>query len=305
MSDDRDIGYAIFGFGFGIWSFFWGFKRLRRKRMIENIPTSTVRGLAMGLVELTGKAKKTTPLKSVFTNTDCVFYNYTVERYQRSGKSGHWVTVAKGDSGDCTFLLDDTTGKVAILPKGAEFIMPKDYEFSTGWGRPMPSNLQAFLNNNHIQYNSFMGTYAMRFKECYICPGEDIYVLGTAKKTHAAVDSHKKTLMDRITQLKSNPEKMEKVDLNKDGQINEEEWTRAVAKIEQNLLEEELKEIQSNELADVVVTKGDMEKTFIISDHSQKELTKKLTWQAFSGVFGGAALTIAMLCYLLFRFNIF
>lgn len=39
MSDNRDIGYCVFGFGFGIWSFSLGFNRLRRKRLIENIPT--------------------------------------------------------------------------------------------------------------------------------------------------------------------------------------------------------------------------------------------------------------------------
>lgn len=69
MSDNRDIGYATFFLGSGIWYFFWGFKRLRRKRKIENIPTSTVRGLAIGLVELIGKAKKMSSITSPLTAT--------------------------------------------------------------------------------------------------------------------------------------------------------------------------------------------------------------------------------------------
>jgi len=40
MRDGPDIGYTVVGFGFGI--LFLGFKRLRRKRLIENIPTSSV-----------------------------------------------------------------------------------------------------------------------------------------------------------------------------------------------------------------------------------------------------------------------
>ncbi len=76
MSDNRDIGCAIICFCFGVWSFFDGFKRLREKRLVENIPTSTVRGLAMGLVELGGKAENTALLKSPLTKTECVLYQY-------------------------------------------------------------------------------------------------------------------------------------------------------------------------------------------------------------------------------------
>ncbi|MBL7197631.1 MAG: hypothetical protein ISS47_05990 [Candidatus Omnitrophica bacterium] len=305
MSDNRDIGYAFFGFGFGIWSFFWGFKRLRRKKMIENIPTSTVRSLAMGLTELIGKAKKPDPIKSLITKTECVFYRYTVERYQSSGKSGRWVTVAKSDSGDCTFLLNDGTGNVAVLPKGAEFIMPVDYEFRTGLGRPLPADLQVFLDSINVRYKALIGNYAMRFKEWYIRPNEDIYVLGTARKVRDSLNTNKKRLMERIEALKNDPKKMAQVDANKDGNISMEEWGAAVARIEQDLLEQELKSSQTDELADVVIGKGDTEKTFIISDHSQKELTKKLAAQSLLGVFGGAALTLAMLWYLLLRLNIF
>ena len=131
-SDSEVISHAVIFFCVGVFSFFWGFMRLRRKRKIENIPTSTVRSLAMGIVELTGKAEVSKGLKSPLTNAECTLYRYTIEEYRRSGKSGHWVTIAKGDSFSCFFWLNDGTGKVMVLPRGAEFIMPVDYEFSTG-----------------------------------------------------------------------------------------------------------------------------------------------------------------------------
>jgi len=297
--------YALLGFGFGIWSFFKGFKHLHKKRIIENIPTSTVRGLAMGLIELNGKAKKAKLLKSALTNTDCVYYRYAVERYQSSGKSGHWVTVAQGDSSDCTFTLDDGTGKVAVLPCGAEFIIPPDYEFNTGFGISLPANLIGFLDTNNIRHRGLIGSYRMRFKEWCICQDERVYVLGTAKKINDPVNAYKKRLMQRIEELKADPKKMRGVDLNNDGEISAQEWNVAVAKIEQKLLEEELSSPQADELVDVVVTKGDEENVFIISGHRQKELTSKLSQKAFLGVFGVAALTLIMLWYLLFRFGIF
>src|SRR3989338_7313172 len=101
MSNDRDIGYAAFGFGFGIWFFSRGFNRLRRKRLIENIPTSTVRGLAIGFVELVGKARRKNILKGPLSNSDCVLYRYSVERYEQRGKSSQWVTIAQGNSFQC------------------------------------------------------------------------------------------------------------------------------------------------------------------------------------------------------------
>jgi hypothetical protein len=55
-----------------------------------------------------------------------------------------------------------------------------------------------------------------------------------------------------------------------------------------------------NQTSDVVIGKGEMEKVFIISKHSQQELLKKLGWQSSYGVFGGAALALASLAFVLY-----
>jgi hypothetical protein len=301
MSDNRDIAYAFLGFGFGIWYFFKGFKYLHRKRIVENIPTSTIRSLALGLIELNGKAKKAKLIKSPVTNTDCVYYRYKVERYE--GK--HWTTVAQGNSDDCAFLLDDGSGSITVLPGDAELIMPANYEFETGISNQPHSVLKYFLEANSIKYKGLLGTYPTRCKEWCIRPDENIYVLGTAKKINDSLDMRKEKLMKRISELKDDSAGMAEVDLDKDGKISSEEWDMAVAKIEQKLLEEELKFCQADDLANVAISKGDEEETFIISNYSQKDLIKKLFWQSFSGVFGGAVLSLAALAYLLFRFNIF
>ena len=152
--DDRITFYLILGFGLGIFGFFWGFTRLRKKRLIENIPTSTIRGLAMGLVELTGKAKKKIKILSPFTNSDCTFYRYTIERYEKRGKHSSWVTISKGDSCFSPFYLEDETGKVLVSPKGAEFFMSVDYEYTTGWGKSLTENLTQFMEEHNLHYKS-------------------------------------------------------------------------------------------------------------------------------------------------------
>jgi hypothetical protein len=301
MSDSRDIGYAAIFFGFGIWSFFKGFKLLNEKRLIENTPTSTVRGLALGLVELTGQAKKTRIFNAPLSGTECLFYRYTVERYQSSGRSGKWVVIAKGDSTYCPFCLDDGTGKIMVFPCDAELIMPVKYQYQTGLGRGLPDNLVNFMESNGLSYRTFLGNYSLRFKEWFILPDEPVYVLGTAEKTNDCLSDHKEKLAIRLERLKGDPKAMAEVDSNKDGTISNEEWDQAVAKVEEKLLDEELTSGAQDEATDVAIRKGDNKQAFIISDEDQAQITKGMTWQIFVGVFGGAALSLVMLAYLLFR----
>ena len=304
MSNHRDVGGAAVTFGIGIWSFFWGFTRLRRKRLIENTPTSTVRGLAMGFVELIGQAEKARTFTSPLTQTECVLYRYTVERYERSGRSGNWVVIASGDSDYCPFWLDDGTGKIMVFPQGAELMMPVDYQFQTGFDRTLPRNLVEFMQSNGLRHGGFFGGNSLRFKEWVLVPGETVCLLGTAKKAGDLFNNHKETLLQRIEEVKSHPQQMTAVDENKDGSISEEEWDNAVKKVEQALLEEELKSSSPDNSIDVVIGKGDARQVFILSDESQTQLLKHLSWQAFLGVFGGAVLSLVMLAYLLFHLSV-
>lgn len=77
---ERNVIMVLVLFGLGVWYFFWDFMRLCRKRMIENISTPTIRGLALGLVELVGKATRKLLFKSSLCGVDCVAYRHTIER---------------------------------------------------------------------------------------------------------------------------------------------------------------------------------------------------------------------------------
>lgn len=300
MSESRDIGYAIVGFGFGIWSFFHGFKVLSEKRLIESIPTSTVRGLAIGLVELTGKAKKTKILQSPLTKTECTFYRYTVERYESSGRSGRWVLIAHGDSALCPFCLDDSTGQIIVLPAGAEYVMPADYQFTTGLGKILPDNLINFMEENGLPYKGFFGNYTLRFNEWYIKSDETVFVVGTAQKNSTQLQEHREKLANRINELRQNFQQQSEHDSSREGEISIEGWNRAVANAEHELLQEEIK---SDQESDVIIAKGDGQ-IFIVSDESQTEVVKGFSWQAFGGIWGGSALSLATLAYLLFRLGV-
>jgi predicted Zn-dependent protease with MMP-like domain len=98
---------------------------------------------------------------------------------------------------------------------------------------------------------------------------------------------------------------MKKADSNKDGKVSIEEWDAAVAKIESEMLAETLKTNIVDSATDVIITKGDAEKIFMISDYSQESLLRKLSRESLLGIYGGVALSLATLAYLLFRFGIF
>jgi len=304
MDDIKNIIYSAVGFGLGIYLFFSGFTKFRKKQLIEDIPTSTVRGMAMGLVELYGKAKGENLLTSPLTKTKCVLYQYKIEEYRSSGKSGHWVMVASGNSFLRPFWLDDGTGRVRVITKDAEIILPADYELEIHFGKTIPNNLIEFMQFNNISYKTWVFNKQLRFKEWFVLEDENVYVLGTAKYTKDSFYNHNEQLAMRIKELKNNAEKMKNVDLNKDNVIDQQEWDTAVAYIEHKLLEETLNSSKEENQEDVIVTRGDQEKIFIISDYSQKDLTKKLAWESIFFIGGGVAISLVSLysCLLCFKF---
>jgi hypothetical protein len=145
------IGIVIFAVGF-VW--------FRRKRLIENIPTSKIRSLAMGLVEINGVVVpyQEKLLVSPLTKKNCVYYHYLVERYEEhynpktKRKEGHWVMV-QNEKQNVQFSLKDDTGMVLVDPNRADVDVKKDYQTRQG---------------------------NMRYSEWYIEPNDALYILGTA-----------------------------------------------------------------------------------------------------------------------------
>lgn len=173
--------FSIAGFFGGIALFFFGFRWFRQKRLIENTPTSKVRSIAMGFVELFGSAivfKEV--LKSPFTGKDCVYYFYEIQELRSSGKHSRWVTVAKGSEGRQFFLKDDT-GKVLVDPANAKVDIPADNEFGSSWGKDPPKQAIEFMRSKHLSFESLFGiNKSMRFTEKFIEPGDKLFILGTA-----------------------------------------------------------------------------------------------------------------------------
>ena len=167
----------------GIILFIWALIGFRKKRLIEHIPTSKIRSIAMGLVEIYGEVvpEKDNDLKSPFSDKDCVYYKYHIDELQSTGKSTHWVTIKKGGEWRYFYLKDDT-GMVLVNPHDAKIDIPVDYVFKSSMGKDPPYTVKRFLQKENVAFEGFLFgiNKTMRYTEYFIEPKDKLYIMGTA-----------------------------------------------------------------------------------------------------------------------------
>jgi hypothetical protein len=250
MAETPPFVWGIAGLAIGVFGFIFGLKSLFMKRMIENIPTSKVRSIAMGLVEVFGQVVPFKMMKSPFSGKDCVYYRYEIqeEHHDNKGRS-YWATVKKAET-SMPFWLKDETGSVLVDCTGAKVDIKVDSVFESGIGHDPPPQVLSFLKTNKIAHDSFIGfNKHMKYIEHFIEPGDKLYIMGTASENRA-------------------------------GGISGARHTD-----------------------NIVIQKGENEKAFYVSDRSEKEILSSLSWTVRLGVFGGAALIIGSVAFLILSYQ--
>ena len=185
---DHPFLYLVAGTLGGLWLLADGWGIRRRKRLIESIPTSTIRSLALGLVEISGQAQpEDRLLSSPFRGHPCVFYSYAVEERVGSGKHARWEPIAKGTS-EQPFFVRDTTGRVLVVPFGAELILQEERIVRNDWLGALSPTTVAGLQRLGITTERWLGTKTLRCRESFIPQDEQVYVLGTAHAQRDAGD---------------------------------------------------------------------------------------------------------------------
>jgi len=118
------IGLILIGVSLisGLVAFKYGFKRIRFKRCMENLPTVATSGAAYGLSELKGVvdlADSADLLKGPLSHQPCVQYHYVVREKRGSGKKTSWVTIVN-QKHQIPFLCRDGEGAMLVDPAGSE-----------------------------------------------------------------------------------------------------------------------------------------------------------------------------------------
>lgn len=184
-SDDTTKGILFCAAGIigGIVAFFWGFFQLRTKRLMEDIPLSTIRAMAPGLVEINGSAVDWKPLEGPMTREKCVYYQYLIEQYVSSGKSSYWKTILSGDSKNEPFYIQDETGMVRVEPQDSKVIIPHNFRLETGMFTDVPPNIETFMDQKGLSCKTFFGfEKKLRFTEHNLKPAEKVFVMGTCQQ---------------------------------------------------------------------------------------------------------------------------
>ena len=170
---------------------FYGFSRMKKYMLINDTPTSKIRAVAMGLVEIGGAAVSKEYLKTPFSNNECVYYKYEVKEYRehtsvskgRTTRSYSWDTIDSGEK-RMPFFIADETGTIYVNPENAEFNVPIKKEFiekaglfKRAYSREGNHSL-AEIPVNKITFLNKVGD--RKYFESYLSPNENIYILGTA-----------------------------------------------------------------------------------------------------------------------------
>lgn len=270
----------------GLLVFVMGFKLLKKKRLVENIPTSKIRSMAMGQVEIQGQAVDCQCFTAPFTQNRCVYYSYRVEKWVQGNKRNYWKTIHHDDTRLAPFYLSDETGKAIIYPDGAEFSLPEDFSLTTDLFTNIPSHIVEFLDARGVSYKNLLGgNKKLRFRETYIGPGEGVYVLGVCQDNRMNVKANfQNTLGKAVQKVKNNPELLKKYDRNADGDLSPFEWELAVRQIE-----DEVRESPVEDEEKVFVGRGQgKDQFFLISDRGERSLLTRLKWQSIGAIYGGA-----------------
>jgi hypothetical protein len=149
---------------------------------IRRVATAPVGALAdAGPAEVFGRADGDAQ-PSPIGQAPCVFWQVEVQEYRSTGKSGHWRTIFRQASIE-PFAIDDDTGRVQVLPAGAELTLVDDVRASRGLFGNMTEEMLAALERMGIPTTGFLGfNRRLRVFERRIEPGEQVYALGYVER---------------------------------------------------------------------------------------------------------------------------
>jgi hypothetical protein len=186
----------ILGLLFALGCLIGSFIFLRRKRLIDDLPTSKTQGVFIGLTELKGTAESDTPLSSYLSNTSCVEYKWQVQEHwsrmvtetytdakgnthTRTRVESGWMTVAH-DEQYIPFYLKDDTGVIRILPDRASIHDNEVFDETCGPGSPL-------YYEKGPAHSIPDSTHRRRFRETAIPLHAMLYVVGQARERQDVV----------------------------------------------------------------------------------------------------------------------
>lgn len=193
----------IFGLG-GAVAFYLGWQRWTDVQLALETPTSKVRSLAVGPVEVKGEARPVDePLRSPLTGRDVCIYKLDVKGGYGTGDEGGGMDERNKVKGHVPFEVDDGTGAVRVEPGEAHIRLEPDAETKISEGEDAPRDVKDwFATDAHKEGDGSFSDWpdeavkdveeeiassleeydraSRTYEESVVEAGETVYVLGGA-----------------------------------------------------------------------------------------------------------------------------
>jgi len=265
MASHELAAWATVGLFTGPWLFIRGFRELRTQRLIQNTPTARIRSMAMGLAEVNGVIECRSMVTAPFSGRPCACWNVDISV---QGRKHQWSVVHRATSGQ-PFFLRDETGVALVYPRGADCRVNFGAE-EVCHGLALPDCYASYVAT--LGPRRHLWRFAMlRFRERVLEEGAQVYVMGTA--TPAAQSF---TVSEGDGMVAAGEDALEAT--------GTDEWrARRVRARDQHV--------------SAVLRAGEHEKTFVISQDSERTLTTGLGLKAVAKLVGGPVITLMGLGY--------
>jgi hypothetical protein len=253
----QPLFWAFMGVVFGPILFFRGFRLLQRKRLIMDIPRSTIRSAALGPVEISGKAVGPYTLVAPLSLTDCLYYRIAVQSNPKNDFSN-----AKMRELSVPLYVEDGTGKMMVYPAQCELQLDVCEE-------------RAEYGKAALAMEGYGSEAAEFVREYVIRPGDQLYVLGT--------------LQENPWQKRTSPQSSELSRIGP-GFVSEAEADllrhEAYPALDPTLPSGmEVAPDGFDYHPPVILMKGNT--PFVISRRSEREILENLSWKSFLYIWGG------------------
>jgi hypothetical protein len=252
--------------------------------VLADTPEIPIRSMAMGLVEIHGKATGQQTVLSPVTKTPCLFYKVDIERWVSDKSGGHWSHAATHGDG-VGFYLEDATGKVLVDAHGAEYDLIQTAKREIG--RSVGASLGRLFGGTRDSSQA-TGSWVSE---------SDLlnYVASVVSSAHSTFSLDAASLLSGLGRgslaLGMGSERRYRLS---EYCILPEHWYDVTGTCVENPAPQD--EHDRN-----VIVKGQNEPTFLISWRGEKEIKSTLRNRAALHIFGGAALSVTCLAVLLFR----
>jgi hypothetical protein len=257
--------WASVALGAGPVMFRRSFRDLRVRRLIQNTPTSRIRSMAMGLVEINGEAIPRSELTAPFSGRACAYWQVDIATRSRRNA---WHIVHRNASGN-PFFLRDETGLALVYPQDATARLNFQVEEEC-LGISLPDVYARYLHEQHPAGNALWRLGSLRFRERVLEAGQRVYVLGTV------VPRPQSVVISMDDELEATG--------------TDDRRARRLHDLDH--------EVRG------VLRRGQNESTFIISQQSERELTMQLGLRASAELIGGPALALFGLAYWLHALSV-